>query len=99
MSYSISPLSRIHNIVHSRFSRLLHSGLSHPSSLICSIFTESILTCNSNFNFLYGQSYCRCYLPEHTAIANLIRDIRNQQLFVPGFDQHELDSIVGVCIN
>ncbi len=46
------------------------------------------------YNFLYGQSYCRCYLPEHTAIANLIRDIRDKQLFVPGFDQHELDSIV-----
>ena len=45
------------NIVYNRFSTLRTSAMSHPPSLVCTIFTGRSCACNSNFisyNCLYG---------------------------------------------
>ena len=66
--HSVGSVVGIHNIVYNRFSSLCTSALFHPSSLVCTIFTDSSRTCNSNFigyNCLYGASHCKSYSSHH----------------------------------
>ena len=95
--HSLGLAGSVYHIIYFRFLRFRQLALYHPSALIRSIFTVSSATCNSNFigfNFLYGHTCCKSSSPEHTAIGNLIREVRSNLFVIPGFSENELNDIV-----
>ena len=87
----------IHNIIFSRFCTMFNACISHASPLICSIFTVSAQSCNSNFigyNFLYGHTHCKHYKHGYIVFSQLMREIRSDEFYIPGFSTDELDIIV-----
>ena len=46
------------------------------------------------YNFKYGSDFARNYSCVNISVVNLIREIRDNSLFVYGFDQNMLDIIV-----
>ena len=74
---------------------MFNACISH--ALIRSIFTVSAQSCNSNFigyNFLYGHTHCKHYKHGHIVFSQLIREIRSDESYIPGFSTDELDIIV-----
>ena len=87
----------IHNIIFSRFCTMFNACISYASPLIRSIFTVSAQSCNSNFigyNFLYGHTHCKHYKHGYIVCSQLMREIRSEEFYIPGFSTDELDIIV-----
>ena len=52
---------------------------------------------HSNFigyNYLFGASYCKSYLADHSATGCLIREICSPHTIIPNFSHDELDATV-----
>jgi hypothetical protein len=89
-----------------RFMRMCVAALSHPSSLVRTIFKVSTLSCNSNFigyNYSYGLSHIKSYSSSEIAIGNLVREVHSDQCLIPEFCYDDLEfmvrSAVAVPIN
>ena len=73
IAHSVRLTTSIYNIIYSRFIRLLSTAVSHPSNLICSVFHDSSLACNSGFvgyNCMYGNSHGRSYSINYFAVGH-----------------------------
>ena len=63
--------------------------------LVRSVFQASSLSCNFiGYNIKYGSDFAHNYSCVNISVGNLIRKIRDNSLFVYGFDQNMLDMIV-----
>ena len=85
----------IHDIIFSRFCMMFNACISHASHLIHSIFTVSAHSCNSNFigyNFLYGHTHCKHCKHIHCLYSRLIRKIRSDEFYIPGFSTDHIVS-------
>ena len=69
---------------------------SHVNHLVQSVFQGSSLSCRNfiGYNFKYGSNFVRNYSCGNISVVNLIREIRDNSLFVYGFDQNMFDMIV-----
>lgn len=104
--HCVGSVVSVFNIVYSRFMRMCVDAMSHPSSLIRTIFKVSTQSCNANFigyNYLYGSSHIKSYSSSEVAIGNLVREVRSDQCLIPGFCNDDLEfmvrSAVAVPIN
>ena len=92
--YCLGSTGGIHS---TRFCMMFSACISHASPLICSIFTVTAQSYNSNFigyNFLYSHTPCKHYKHDHVAFSQLFREIRSDEFYIPGFSTDELDITV-----
>ena len=86
----------IFNICNNRFCKLLCSAKISCNYLVQSVFQGSSLSCRNliGYNFKYGSDFVRNYSCANLSAVNLIREIRDNSLFVYGFHINMLNMIV-----
>ena len=93
--YCTGPLFRILgcNGCYNRFCKLLCSANISCNHLVHSVFQGSSLSCRNfiGYNFKYGSDFACNY---NCGNNSVVREIRDNSLFVHGFDQNMLDVIV-----
>ena len=86
----------IFNVCYNRFCKLLCSAKISCNHLVRSVFQGSSLSYRNfiGYNFKYGSDFVRNYSCGNLSVVNLIREIRDNSLYVYGFDQNMLNMIV-----
>ena len=100
--HCVGSVVSVFNTIYSRFMRMCTAALSHPSCLVRTIFSTSVLSCNSSFigyNCLFGVDHVKSYSSYDFAIGNLVRELRSDQFSVPNFSHDELDFIVRSAVS
>ena len=71
-----------------------------PSLLVRTVFcdAESVPWCFLGYNHLYGHRHIKLYNHLDDTIAQLIREIRSDYYYIPGFKKCDLEYIVNYII-
>ena len=91
-----SSSDSIFNVCYSCFCKLLCSAKISCNHVVRSVFQGSSLSCRNSigYNFKYGSNFVCDYSSGNLSVVNLIREIRDNSLFVYDFDQNMLNMIV-----
>ena len=73
---------------YNRFCKLCHRAKSSNNKLVHSVFSVLSPSCRNyiGYNNKYGFSFVRNYTCSDYAIARSIREIRDNSIYVPGFN-------------
>ena len=87
-------MESVYNMVYYRCRNILRVAKRCPSLLVRSVFcgAESAPWCFFGNNHIFGHRHIKI---SDIVIAYLIREIRSDDCFVPGFDSCELEFMVG----
>ena len=86
----------MYNICFQRFCKLYQSACSSSNFLVHTVFQSASLSCRNfiGHNLMFGKSFVRDYSSISLDSVNLVRELRDNSLFVPGFQTSELNLFV-----
>ena len=92
-------MQSIYNLVSLRSAKLLQAAKLCPSALVQRAFSvaASFPWTFLGYNCCFGFRHVKVYCNSDNALAGLIREIRNDFLYVPGFQWSELEEFVYVA--
>ena len=91
-------MQTIYNLVSLRSAKLLQAAKLCPSALVQRVFLWLQLFLGPLvYNCCFGFRHVKVYCNSDNALAGLIREIRNDFLYVPGFELSELEEFVYVA--
>ena len=95
----VSKCCSVYNVCYNRFCKLFHRAKSSNNKLVHSVFSVLSSSCRNyiGYNNKYGFSFVRNYTCSDYAIARLIREIRDNSIYVPGFNCCILDHMARVA--
>ena len=95
----VSKCCSVYNVCYNRFCKLFHRAKSSNNKLVHSVFSVLSSSCRNyiGYNNKYGFSFVRNYTCSDYVIARLIREIRDNSIYVPGFNCCILDHMARVA--
>jgi len=101
LTHRTASMQSIYNLVSLRSAKLLQAAKLCPSALVQKSFSvaASVPLSFLGYNCCFGFRHVKVYCNSDNALAGLIREIRNDFLYVPGFELIELDEFVYVASN
>ena len=83
-----ASVESVYSVVYHRCRRLLKATKRCPSLLVRTVFcdVESVSWCFLGYNHLYGHRHIKLYSAIDKAMAQLIREIRSDYFYIPGFN-------------
>ena len=93
---NIASVQSLYNIVYQRCKNRMKAAKRCPSPLVRTVFydAESVPWCFLGYNHLYGLRHIKLYSHLDDTIAQLIREIRSDYYYIPGFKKCDLEHIV-----
>ena len=91
--HCVSGCVSVHNVCFQRFSKLYQSACSSSNCLVHTVFQSASLSC-CNFighNLMFGKGFVRDYSSVPSDSVNPVRELRDNSLFVTGFQTSELN--------
>ena len=91
-------IERVYNMMYYRCRNILRAEKDVPLYLYVQSsvgLSLSVPWCFLGYNHIFVHRHIKMYSSSDIAIAYLIREIRSNHCFIPGFDNCELDFIVG----
>ena len=100
LTQRIASVQSLYNIVYQRCKNLMKAAKRCPSLLVRTVFcdAESVPWCFLGYNHLYGHRHIKLYNHLDDTIAQLIREIRSDYYYIPGFKKCDLEYIVNYII-
>jgi len=94
--HCVSGCVSVYNVCFQRFCKLYQSACSSNNFLVRTVFRSASLSCRNfvGHNFMFGKSFVRDYSGIPLDTVNLVRELRDNSLFVPGFLTSELNVFV-----
>ena len=91
--HCVSGCVSVYNVCFQRFSKLYQSACSSSNCLVRTVFQSASLSCRNfiGHNLTFGKSSVRDYSSIPSDSVNLVRELRDNSLFVPGFQTSELN--------
>ena len=85
----------MYNVCFQGFSKLYQSACSSSNCLVRTVFQSASLSCRNfiGHNLTFGKSSVRDYSSIPSDSVNLVRELRDNSLFVPDFQTSELNSL------
>ena len=92
----VSDCVSVYNMCFQHFCKLHQSACSSRNLIVCTVFRSGSLSCHNfiGLNSMFGNSFVRDYSSISLDSVNLVRELRNNSLFVLGFLTSEMNLIV-----
>ena len=86
----------LYNACFQHFCKLYQSACSSSNFLVCTVFQSVSLSCRNfnGHNLMFGKSFVRDYSSISLDSVNLVKELRDNSLFVPDFQTSELNLFV-----
>ena len=83
----------MYNVCFQHFSKLYQPACSSSNCLVRTVFQSVSLFCHNfiRHNLMFGKSFVRDYSSLPSDSVNSVRELRDNLLFVPGFQTSELN--------
>ena len=94
--HCVSGCVSVYNVCFQRFCKLYQSACSSNNFHVRTVFRSASLSCRNfvGHHFMFGKSFVRDYSGIPLDTVNLVRELRDNSLFVPGFLTSDLNVFV-----
>ena len=94
--HCVSGCVSVYKVCFQHFCKLYQSACNSSNVLVRTIFQSASLSCRNfiGHNLMFGKSFVQDYSSIPSDSVNLVRELKNNSLFVPDFQTSELNLFV-----
>ena len=99
--HCVSGCVSVYNVCFQRFCKLYQPAGSSSNCLVHTVFQSASLSCHNfiRHNLMFGKSFVQDYSSLPSDSVNSVRELRDNLLFVPGFQTSEPNLFCIMCLH